>query len=1038
MVLISKIAVKTIFVRCYAESDIIPNRYCGMRIRSQLGKYLHHAGRKSYNLNFRHEKSKSIDHSKLPSYALSDIPIAYHIEKDSSFDFRILLFGKGIDSYRNFVAALNYGRYFTLGNTPDGKPGKIIISKIEDIWENDIKYSTDIADGYDYIPKRHQYKAISSILLRPVSPLRISKYQTNVHFDENDVTLSVLLRSLISRINKMNHEPIILGYPIKKLVSENFDLDFDEIKIRDMNFDLSNIDFKILPAETEVKDSFFEKEYKNQEPLKLHGGFMNEIMISGELEPILELLFIGEVIHIGRSSSYGLGQYQIEILDNMEYNPENTTIFKKKLSKEMPIYSKIEIEKYLTKERIGKAIGDFKKGEYAIKPAIKFKLSSGRTISLIDPLDKLFEMHVNLYLQKFIDNYHQDNIYAFRRNKGAIKAIKRIVHEIKQKDLRFAVKLDIDKYFDNIDREHLLIKLQNHHFPQKLLRFIELCTNRGWLNKKHRWIDSDKGIPQGAVISPALSNLYLRKLDCFVTERIPEVFYIRYCDDLIFLSSHKGYLQNLIRILPDYLDKTCSLSFNKVNPIKNIIEDSIEYLGISINRKRLNISDEKYSEKLNEIEKIIYSNADNYQKAAQEIKEKFERWEAYYGKILGKDWCKIISNIIQDIKKKNIGKYLDEIANILKEELNLKEEIKAQVSEYTKPSKLSVKELIKQSKVDYYEKLSENSTIIIDTEKTFLGKSGLKLFIDCHGRKLRIPLIKIRRIVISARWGVTISSSLIKTLAKEKVSTTFLGFDGQPYAYISSPERKQFNILAEQMKSRMDIRGFEIAKNIIIAKMKNQMHLIKYWRKSKKRKKLFDKYAKAIIELIKEAKSLGFNQDFDYAQKLMQLEAEAAANYWKAFAMVIKKYDFQKRNRRGAKDPINCLLNYGYGFLRNHVNAALSTQGFDLTVSFLHKQFRNKPTLVFDIMEQFRQPFIDREIVALANKGKKIEIENGLLSDDSRKYLLKRLVKRFADAHELDGKIMTNSDIIDQNAEDLYHYILGKKESYSAYVFSKW
>lgn len=83
-----------------------------------------------------------------------------------------------------------------------------------------------------------------------------------------------------------------------------------------------------------------------------------------------------------------------------------------------------------------------------------------------------------------------------------------------------------------------------------IIRLIMLCVKMGVVNKKGKWKDSTKGIPQGAVISPLLANLYLHSFDQFILSR--NLPYVRYADDFIILCHTKeeaGNFQYSINIL---------------------------------------------------------------------------------------------------------------------------------------------------------------------------------------------------------------------------------------------------------------------------------------------------------------------------------------------------------------------------------------------------------------------------------------------------------------------------------------------------------
>lgn len=88
------------------------------------------------------------------------------------------------------------------------------------------------------------------------------------------------------------------------------------------------------------------------------------------------------------------------------------------------------------------------------------------------------------------------------------------------------------------------------------------------------------------------------------------------------------------------------------------------------------------------------------------------------------------------------------------------------------------------------------------------------------------------------------------------------------------------------------------------------------------------------------------------------------------------------REGRGATDPLNAALNFGYGLLLADCIRALVACGLDPHGGFLHSPNRNKPALALDLMEEFRSPLADSVIVTCINTGAlKIDMFSRTLGD---------------------------------------------------------
>jgi CRISPR-associated protein Cas1 len=131
-------------------------------------------------------------------------------------------------------------------------------------------------------------------------------------------------------------------------------------------------------------------------------------------------------------------------------------------------------------------------------------------------------------------------------------------------------------------------------------------------------------------------------------------------------------------------------------------------------------------------------------------------------------------------------------------------------------------------------------------------------------------------------------------------------------------------------------------------------------------------------------------------QTLMNLEAEGARTYWDAVRQILpSELNFSGRETRGARDPFNAMLNFGYqAILFPEVWKAVSYAGLDPYAGYLHADRPGKPSLVLDLMEEFRQQIVDRTVMALITKNviKPDEILAVEASEDGR-VLSKKVVE---------------------------------------------
>lgn len=111
---------------------------------------------------------------------------------------------------------------------------------------------------------------------------------------------------------------------------------------------------------------------------------------------------------------------------------------------------------------------------------------------------------------------------------------------------------------------------------------------------------------------------------------------------------------------------------------------------------------------------------------------------------------------------------------------------------------------------------------------------------------------------------------------------------------------------------------------------------------------------------------------------MLGLEGAASRIYFLHFAGMIKcgddesigpAFDFQSRNKRPPKDPVNALLSFLYAVLTKEMTVTLLSVGFDPYLGFYHRPRYGRPALALDLMEEFRPIIVDSVVVSAINNG---------------------------------------------------------------------
>jgi CRISPR-associated protein Cas1 len=225
-------------------------------------------------------------------------------------------------------------------------------------------------------------------------------------------------------------------------------------------------------------------------------------------------------------------------------------------------------------------------------------------------------------------------------------------------------------------------------------------------------------------------------------------------------------------------------------------------------------------------------------------------------------------------------------------------------------------------------------------------------------------------------------------------------------------------------------------------KIINQERLLRYFGKYIKsidagRFERIDKIANALKTISKQVSCINGQNINEARNALMAVEGTSGRLYWDAVKEIIGgRVEFFGRETRGAIDAVNSLLNYGYGILYSHVWGAVINAGLEPFAGFLHVDRPGKPSLVLDLIEEFRQPVVDKVVIAHINLGEPIEIRNGLLEAETRKLIGNKVLERMEYQEAFEGKRYKIRSIIQIQARNLSAFLNGRKE-YRTFKF-KW
>lgn len=349
--------------------------------------------------------------------------------------------------------------------------------------------------------------------------------------------------------------------------------------------------------------------------------------------------------------------------------------------------------------------------------------------------------------------------------------------------------------------------------------------------------------------------------------------------------------------------------------------------------------------------------------------------------------------------------------------------------------------------------------LIVDEFGVHVGKHSERLQVMRLGEGTpserlvqQAPLLHLETVLVSSR-GVSLSSDAIEACTERGIPIFFLNSLGKPYAALYSAgltgtvltRRAQLAALASDLDvEACGKRGVAAALAIADGKIQNQGHLLRYMAKYRKETdpELFaemDRLAGQVLAHRDElARLKGAARVADIRFELLGIEGRAAQNYWAAIKQVLpEEAGWPGRRRRGARDPVNSALNYGYGILYSQVERAIVLAGLDPYGGLIHVDRPGKPSLVLDLIEEFRQTVVDRTILGLVNKRVALtQDERGRLDTDTRRKLADKVLERLEAVARYEKHRLPLRAILQSQARHLATFLRGERDRYEPFVAS--
>lgn len=244
-----------------------------------------------------------------------------------------------------------------------------------------------------------------------------------------------------------------------------------------------------------------------------------------------------------------------------------------------------------------------------------------RKLGIATIRDRVVQGAVKLILEPVFESDFQEGSYGYRPKRTAHQAIERVAEAVVKEKTR-VIDLDLKSYFDTVKHHILLAKIAERIADEKILRLVKQMLKIG----------GKEGVPQGSVLSPLLSNIYLNEMDKML-ERAKEttregkythVEYARFADDVVILvDGHPKWdwlWAGINKRLREELNKLqVHINEEKTRQLDLIKGDSFGFLGFDFRRLKTKTGKWRvnYQPKMQARSKVI-----------EKIRDVFQRFES--------------------------------------------------------------------------------------------------------------------------------------------------------------------------------------------------------------------------------------------------------------------------------------------------------------------------------------------------------------------------------------------------------------------------
>jgi len=226
-----------------------------------------------------------------------------------------------------------------------------------------------------------------------------------------------------------------------------------------------------------------------------------------------------------------------------------------------------------------------------VKRVIILKEDGGeRKLGIPTVRDRIVQQALRSILEPIFDPEFHPSSYGYRKGRSCHHAISKASMFIRRYDRDWVVDMDLSKCFDTLDHDLIMDQFAKKVTDGSVLTLLRSFLESGVMIGMQSEV-TEKGSPQGGVISPLIANVYLDKFDQMMKSRGHRI--VRYADDILILCGSESAARNALKVSTAYLEGELKLTVNTSKTHLAHSSEGVKFLGVEIFKEYTRIQEKK-------------------------------------------------------------------------------------------------------------------------------------------------------------------------------------------------------------------------------------------------------------------------------------------------------------------------------------------------------------------------------------------------------------------------------------------------------------